>query len=110
IETGDFETNGYGIPVLNFDSVMHAQVEVGLGPLHTQFDNQGYAYTSLFLDSAVARWKLGDANGEGWELVSKIPVHYNIGHLAVAEGDTANPAGQYLVAMNKWSVDRFFAP
>jgi nitrous-oxide reductase len=34
-------------------------------------------------------------------------VHYNVGHLAVAEGDTVSPDGGYLVAMNKWSVDRF---
>ncbi len=53
--------DAYGIPVLDFDSVLEAQVELGLGPLHTQFDNQGYAYTSLYLDSAVARWTLGGA-------------------------------------------------
>ncbi len=91
---------------------MEAQVEVGLGPLHTQFDNQGYGYTSLFLDSAVARWSIG-AEGyrpqDGWKLVSKIPVQYNVGHIAAAEGDTVSPDGTYLVAMNKWSVDRFIS-
>ncbi|MBI3943455.1 MAG: cupredoxin domain-containing protein, partial [Chloroflexi bacterium] len=35
------------------------------------------------------------------------PVQYNIGHLAAAEGDSASPAGKWLVAMDKWSVDRF---
>ena len=39
-----------------------------------------YAYTSLFLDSAVARWTLGgpyQAQHEEapWTLVQKIPVH-----------------------------------
>ena len=82
----------YGVPVLALDDVKEAQVEVGLGPLHTQFDDQGYAYTSLFLDSAVARWSLGGNFAElhpeaPWQLVGKIPVHYNIGHLLTAEGD-----------------------
>lgn len=105
----------YGVPVLDFDSVKEVQVELGLGPLHTQFDDKGYAYTSLFLDSAVARWTLGgeyaDKHPEKpWTLVTKTPVQYNIGHLVTAEGDTVSPDGKYLVAMNKWSVDRFFAP
>ncbi len=34
-------------------------------------------------------------------------MHYNIGHLATAHGDTVNPRGNYLVALNKWSIDRF---
>jgi nitrous-oxide reductase len=112
IANKDYEkTDPYGVPVLRFDATKEAQVEVGLGPLHTQFDNQGYAYTSLFLDTAVARWTLGGckykAPEEPWKLVGKIQTHYNIGHLAVAEGDTVSPQGKYLVALNKWSVDRF---
>jgi nitrous-oxide reductase len=112
IETGNWDTDDYGVPVLALDDVKEAQVEVGLGPLHTQFDNQGYAYTSLFLDSAVARWTLGGDFSdlhpeEPWQLVSKISVHYNIGHLLAAEGDTVSPDGRYLVAMNKWAIDRF---
>jgi nitrous-oxide reductase len=103
----------FGVPVLDFDAVKEAQVELGLGPLHTQFDDKGYAYTSLFLDSAVARWSLGgeyaSLSGEQpWKLITKTPVQYNIGHLVVAGGDSAAPDGKYLVAMNKWSVDRFF--
>jgi nitrous-oxide reductase len=110
IENKDWTPDDYGVPVLNFDSVMEAQVEVGLGPLHTQFDNQGYAYTSIYLDSAVARWTLGGdyahAN-QAWTLIDKESIHYNVGHIAVVEGDTVEPAGQFLVALNKWSVDRF---
>jgi nitrous-oxide reductase len=102
----------YGIPVLDFDAVKEAQVELGLGPLHTQFDNKGYAYTSLFLDSAVARWTLGGEYAgknpdQPWKLVQKTPVQYNIGHLSAAEGDTVSPDGNYLISLAKWSVDRF---
>jgi nitrous-oxide reductase len=103
----------YGVPILDFDAVKEAQVELGLGPLHTQFDDKGYAYTSLFLEPAVARWSLGGQYAskhpeKEWTLVGKTPVQYNIGHLSVVGGDTTNPVGKYLVAMNKWSIDRFF--
>ena len=112
IAAGGLDTDQYGVPVIPLDASMEAQVELGLGPLHTVFDDKGYAYTSLFLDSAVARWTLGgpydDLNPEdGWTLVQKLPVHYNIGHIAAAEGDTASPDGQFVVALNKWSIDRF---
>jgi nitrous-oxide reductase len=105
-------TDEFGIPVLDFDAVKEAQVELGLGPLHTQFDDKGYAYTSLFLDSAVARWSLGGDYAklhaeDPWKLVTKTPVQYNIGHLCAAEGDTVSPDGNYLISMSKWSVDRF---
>jgi len=101
IQGKDFTGNEDGIPVLNYDHIKDAEVNVGLGPLHTQFDDQGFAYTSLFVESAVAKWKLGT-----WEVVDKIPVTYNIGHLSTAEGDTAHPAGKYLVALNKLSHGR----
>ncbi|MDZ7291210.1 MAG: Sec-dependent nitrous-oxide reductase [candidate division KSB1 bacterium] len=101
IQNKDFTGNEDGIPVLNYDAVKDAEVNVGLGPLHTQFDDQGFAYTSLFVESAVAKWKLGT-----WEVVDKIPVSYNIGHLCAAEGDTKSPDGKYLVAMNKLSHGR----
>lgn len=112
IAAGGLTTDVYGVPVLPLDKVMEAQVELGLGPLHTVFDDKGYAYTSMFLDSAVARWTLGgpyDALNpeDGWTLVQKLPVQYNIGHITAAEGDTASPDGQYVVALNKWSIDRF---
>ena len=105
----------FGVPILDFDKVVEARVEVGLGPLHTQFGPDGYAYTSLFLDSAVARWTMGGPYGAGtpepdWTLVHKTPVQYNVGHIGVAEGDTVSPDGKYLVSFNKWSVDRFFHP
>ena len=101
IEKKDFTGTEDGIPVLNYDSVKDAEINVGLGPLHTQFDDQGFAYTSLFVESAVAKWKLGT-----WEVVDKIPVSYNIGHLCAAEGDTKHPQGKYLIALNKLSHGR----
>jgi len=100
----------YGVPILNFKDVLVAQLEIGLGPLHTQFDNEGNAYTSVFIESTLAKWKLGEPYNSGdqaWTLVEKIPVHYNIGHLVCAEGDTVSPDGKYCVALNKWSIDRF---
>ncbi|MFW6059447.1 MAG: Sec-dependent nitrous-oxide reductase [Phycisphaeraceae bacterium] len=111
----NWEPDQYGVPVLNQDAVEEARVEVGLGPLHTQFDDKGYAYTSLFLDTQVARWTLGgdysDLHPEQpWTVADKINVHYNVGHIAAAEGDTVSPDGKYLVSLNKWSVDRFFPP
>ena len=73
---------------------------------------RGYAYTSLFLEPAVARWTLGGDfsdlhEEEDWTLVTKTPVQYNVGHIAAAEGDTVSPDGRYLVSMNKWAIDRF---
>lgn len=107
----DFEgRDSYGVPILTFDSVVAGQVEVGAGPLHTQYDHEGYGYTSLFLESAVAKWSLGEpfhTGDDAFQLVDKISVHYNIGHLASAHGDTMKPHGNYLVALNKWSLDRF---
>jgi len=112
VEDKNFEgKDPFGVPIIRFDAAMVAQVELGLGPLHTQFDDKGYAYTSLFLDSAIARWTLGDdkyqAPEKPWTLVSTTSVQYNVGHISAAEGDTVSPDGNYLVSLNKWSVDRF---
>lgn len=104
-------TDPYGVPILTFESVVAGQVEVGLGPLHTQYDGQGNGFISLFLDSAISKFTLGPKAGvpedEAFQLVEKIPVQYNIGHLAATEGDTVAADGRYLVALNKWSIDRF---
>ncbi|MBI5630728.1 MAG: Sec-dependent nitrous-oxide reductase [Elusimicrobia bacterium] len=109
IAAGKFEAKDpYGIPVLPFKDVVETQVEVGLGPLHTEYDDKGYAYTSMFLDSAINKWSLDKpAGGEKpWSMVQSLPVHYNTGHLVVAGGDTVKPFGRYLVSLNKWSLDR----
>lgn len=96
-----------GIPVLRYESIRVAEVPVGLGPLHTQFDDQGYAYTSLFVESAIAKWKLGPFDGKDSALVvAKIPVHYSVGHLVTGHGDARHPQGRYLISMNKLSKGR----
>ena len=102
IKNGDFTGEVMGIPILKYESVRVAEVPVGLGPLHTQFDDQGNAYTSLFVDSAIAKWKLGT-----WEVVDKIPVYYNIGHLAAVHGDTTKPRGKFVLALNKIAKGRY---
>ena len=101
IRNKDFTGDEDGIPVLKYESIKDAEVAVGLGPLHTQFGPDGYAYTSLFVDSAIAKWKLGT-----WEVVDKTPMSYSIGHLAAAEGDTVEPQGRFLVGLNKLSHGR----
>jgi nitrous-oxide reductase len=92
----------FGIPILAFKDSIRGQAEIGLGPLHTVFDDKGNAYTSVFIESVVAKWSLKDL-----KVIEKIKVHYNIGHILAAEGDTVSPDGKYVVAMNKMSLDRF---
>jgi nitrous-oxide reductase len=101
IRNKDFTGDEDGIPVLKYESIKDAEVPVGLGPLHTQFAPDGWAYTSLFVDSAIAKWKMGT-----WEVVDKVPMSYSIGHLTAAEGDTCSPKGKYLVGLNKLSHGR----
>lgn len=101
IRNKDFTGDEDGIPVLKYEDIKDAEVQVGLGPLHTQFGPNGMAYTSLFIDSAIASWKLGE-----WKVIDTIPVSYSVGHLSAAEGDTVNPDGKYLVSLNKMSHGR----
>lgn len=109
IENRDFSGEEDGIPVLNYDATAIMEVPVGLGPLHTQFDGRGYAYTSLFVESSVAKWRLPPYE-EGVDpqslVVEKIPVHFNIGHLVTSHGDTRHPRGDFLIALNKLSKGR----
>jgi nitrous-oxide reductase len=107
-----FEGNDtFGIPILDYAKVVAGQVEVGLGPLHTQFDGKGNAYTSLYLASAVAKFSLGPKAGvkseDAFTLAETIEVHYAIGHLTATEGDTVAADGKYLIALNKMSINRY---
>ena len=78
-------------------------MSLGLGPLHTQYDSRpGIAYTSLYVDSMVAKWDY--VNGK---LLDRVPIHYNIGHIMAMHGDTVKPRGKYVVALNKLAIDRF---
>jgi nitrous-oxide reductase len=96
-------TDPYGIPIIGLQTVLHKQVPLGLGPLHTQYDaKKGVAYTSLYVDSMVARWDYIKG-----ELLDRLPIHYNIGHLMTMHGDTVKPRGDYLVSLNKLAIDRF---
>lgn len=103
IEAKAFDGEIDGIPVLKYDQVVAGEVkDPGLGPLHTEFDGKGYAYTSSFISSEIVKWKIGS-----WEVVDRIPTYYSIGHLCIPGGDSAKPWGKYVVALNKITKDRY---
>lgn len=103
IESEAFEKEIEGIPVLKFEEVVGGVVkEPGLGPLHTEFDNKGNAYTTFFISSEVVKWKVGT-----WEVLDRVPCYYSVGHLMIPGGDSKNPQGKYLVALNKITKDRY---
>ncbi|MBD3615038.1 MAG: Sec-dependent nitrous-oxide reductase [Gracilimonas sp.] len=103
IENEDFEGEVMGIPVLKYDSILHGEVEdPGLGPLHTEFDGKGYAYTTAFISSEIVKWDI-----ENTQVVDRIDTYYSPGHLMIPGGDSQKPDGKYLVALNKITKDRY---
>lgn len=96
---GDYE----GIPVLKYDAVLHGEVKKpGLGPLHTEFDDKGNAYTSFFVSSEIVKWRVSDL-----QVLDRVPTYYSIGHLCVPGGPTRKPWGKYVIAYNKITKDRY---
>ena len=92
-----------GIPVLKYEAVLHGEVQKpGLGPLHTEFDGNGFAYTSFFVSSEVVKWNIKDL-----KVVDRVPTYYSIGHLSIPGGPTKKPWGKYLIAYNKITKDRY---
>lgn len=103
IEEKKFDGEAYGIPILKYDDVLAGVVQnPGLGPLHTEFDGRGNAYTTFFISSEVVKWKLGT-----WEVVDRKPTYYSVGHLMIPGGNSRKPWGKYLIAMNKITKDRY---
>jgi nitrous-oxide reductase len=103
ISRKDFEGEYDGIPVIKYESALHGElVKPGLGPLHTEFDAEGNAYTSFFVSSEVVKW-----NVKNLEVLDRIPTYYSIGHLCVPGGDSQKPFGKYLIAYNKITKDRY---
>ncbi|MCB0505852.1 MAG: Sec-dependent nitrous-oxide reductase [Cyclobacteriaceae bacterium] len=103
IDGQKFDGEAYGIPILKYEDVVAGVVQnPGLGPLHTEFDGRGNAYTTFFISSEVVKWKLGT-----WEVVDRKPTYYSVGHLMIPGGNSRKPWGKYLVAMNKITKDRY---
>jgi len=103
IEDKQFEGEVNGVPVLKYEAIVAGEVQdPGLGPLHTEFDGQGHAYTSMFLTSEITKWSLTD-----FTVIDKVPTYYSIGHLSIPGGDTKKPWGKYVIALNKITKDRY---
>jgi len=103
VEEKKFDGAINNIPILQYDAVIAGEVKnPGLGPLHTEFDGNGYAYTSAFISSEIVKWKIGT-----WEVVDRIPTYYSIGHLSIPGGDSKKPFGKYVIALNKITKDRY---
>lgn len=96
---GEYE----GIPVIKYEAALYGEVKKpGLGPLHTEFDGNGNAYTSFFVSSEVVKWNIKDL-----KVLDRVPTYYSVGHLCIPGGDSKKPFGKYLIAYNKITKDRY---
>ncbi|MEJ5964176.1 Sec-dependent nitrous-oxide reductase [Pedobacter immunditicola] len=92
-----------GIPVLKYEAALYGEVKKpGLGPLHTEFDEKGNAYTTFFISSEIVKWNVKDL-----KILDRHPTYYSPGHLSIPGGDTRKPYGKYMVAYNKITKDRY---
>ncbi|MGR3789369.1 Sec-dependent nitrous-oxide reductase [Flavobacterium sp. TN-1] len=98
-----FEGTFDGINVIKYEEALHGEVQKpGLGPLHTEFDERGNAYTTFFVSSEVVKWDL-----KTLKILDRVPTYYSVGHLCIPGGDTKKPFGKYLIAYNKITKDRY---
>lgn len=98
-----FEGDYGGIPVIKYEEALYGEVKKpGLGPLHTEFDANGNAYTSFFVSSEVVKWNVKDL-----KVLDRVPTYYSVGHLCVPGGNTRKPYGKYVIAYNKITKDRY---
>ncbi len=96
---GEYE----GIPVIKYESALYGEVKKpGLGPLHTEFDGKGNAYTSFFVSSEVVKWNIKEL-----KVVDRVPTFYSVGHLCIPGGNTRKPSPKYMIAYNKITKDRY---
>ncbi|GAO42684.1 Sec-dependent nitrous-oxide reductase [Flavihumibacter petaseus] len=98
-----FDGDYSGIPVIKYEAALKGEVQKpGLGPLHTEFDGKGNAYTSMFVSSEIVKWSL-----DNLQVLDRVPTYYSIGHLSIPGGPTAKPHGKYMIAYNKITKDRY---
>lgn len=92
-----------GIPVIKYEAALYGEVKKpGLGPLHTEFDGKGNAYTSFFVSSEIVKWNIKDL-----KVLDRAPTFYSIGHLCVPGGNSRKPNAKYVIAYNKITKDRY---
>ncbi|MBS1951857.1 MAG: Nitrous-oxide reductase [Cytophagales bacterium] len=103
IANKDFDGEFGGVPIIKYESALKGEVQKpGLGPLHTEFDGRGNAYTSMFVSSEIVKWDLNTL-----QVLDRVPTYYSVGHLSVPGGPTAKPYGKYVIAYNKITKDRY---